>query len=247
MAALNDNQPPWYSESAPRPLPRRAFPRLRFDPGRRGVAAMIVLSISAVLVSECMVQCDRPEPHSVPALPQPHQPGGTAAREPGGGPPAQIARTVAAPQELIVSVVGLVQHPGLVHVAAGARVTDALAAAGGPVAGADLLSLNLAQRLSDGDQILLGAAAAAATGVASSVNSGSAGGGSRPAAPSGPVNLNTATEQQLDALPGVGPATAAAIVAWRRSNGRFTDLDQLREIQGIGPAKLARLRPLVKV
>ncbi len=149
----------------------------------------------------------------------------------------------------MVSVVGLVRTPGLVNLPPGSRIADALAAAGGVVDGAETVGLNLAQKLADGDQILVGAAdqlggvspsssaTAGSTGVAAAGETGGA----------GMVNLNTATEAELDELPGVGPVTAAAIVSWRTSNGKFTDIEQLGEVDGIGPARLAKLRVLVSV
>lgn len=179
-----------------------------------------------------------------------------------GSPPT------AAPSVLVVSVVGLVKKPGLVRLRPDARVADAIDRAGGAREGADLLSLNLAQPLRDGDQILVGytggggrmsmrsnvvsaggTAAAAPTAAAGGPSGGasSASGGGAGSVPGGKVNLNSATEAQLDTLPGVGPVTAKAIIAWRDENGRFTSVDQLGEVDGIGPARLSRLRELVTV
>ena len=123
----------------------------------------------------------------------------------------------------------------------------ALAAAGGVLDGAETVGLNLAQKLVDGDQIVVGAADQSG-GVSSSTTAG----GTSPAATgesggAGLVNLNTATEAELDELPGVGPVTAAAIISWRTSNEKFTDIEQLGEVDGIGPARLAKLRVLVSV
>ncbi|MEE4024697.1 ComEA family DNA-binding protein [Gordonia sp. PKS22-38] len=180
---------------------------------------------------------------------------------------AAVDTTAEAPapaEELVVSVVGLVHRPGLVRLSGAARVADAIARAGGARKGADMLSLNLAQRLNDGDQILVGyagdggrmairSAVVGAGGAASVPSNGSAGAG----APSGGANssgtqsakvdLNTATEAQLDELPGVGPVTARAIIAWREANGRFGSVEQLAEVDGIGPTRLSRLRDLVTV
>lgn len=154
------------------------------------------------------------------------------------------------PGAVVVSVVGAVARPGLVRLPPGARVADAVEAAGGALPDADVTGVNLARRLDDGDQIVLGTGPAERTG-ASSVES--AGGANRPAgtdgAPTvtGRVDLNSADTAQLEALPGVGPKTAAAIIEWRTRNGRFTDVEQLGLVDGIGPAKLARLRESVRV
>ncbi len=156
-----------------------------------------------------------------------------------------------------MSVVGLVHKPGLVTLSPGARIADAVTAAGGALDGADLMGLNMARRVADGEQIIVGIAAPPGepTAMGSSINSGPAprrrrtrppASGSAPA-PGGLVDLNTATVDQLDTLPGVGPVTAAAIVAWRDANGRFTSVDQLGDVDGIGPARLEKLRELVHV
>jgi competence protein ComEA len=141
------------------------------------------------------------------------------------------------PAELVVHVAGKVRTPGIVRLPSGSRVLDAVDAAGGPLRGVDLTGLNLARLVTDGEQILVGvpppAGAAAATGV------GSAAGGL--------VNLNTASADQLEALPGIGPALAGRIVAWREQNGRFTSVDELQEVSGIGPATFAELADLVTV
>ncbi|MFI6867419.1 helix-hairpin-helix domain-containing protein [Nocardia sp. NPDC050406] len=169
----------------------------------------------------------------------------------------------AASGELVVSVVGMVDHGGLLRFPTGARVADALTAAS-PQAEADLSGLNLAQHLSDGDQIVIGKSGgrpgtpqvgstivgAAPQSPNTPAPTGSAPPSGTPAGPPGPakkVDLNAATEAELDALPGVGPVTAKAIVAWRTQHGRFTSIDQLADIDGIGPSRLAKLRGLVTI
>jgi competence protein ComEA len=160
---------------------------------------------------------------------------------------------------VVVSVVGLVHTPGLVTLPPGSRISDALKAAGGPMNGADTIGLNMARQLGDGEQIVVGLAPASGQPkvLGSSVSAGSATPGN-PAAPSRTtapttqkpgevIDLNTATAQQLDTLPGIGPITAAAIVAWREANGKFTSVDQLAEVDGIGPGRLEKLRPHVRV
>ena len=172
--------------------------------------------------------------------------------------PAQPTPRTPAPEgPVVVSVVGLVHKPGLVTLSSGARIADALSAAGGALDGADLIGLNMARRLTDGEQIIVGIAAPPGepTTMGSSVASEPApiriGRRPRPhareSASGESVDLNTATEEQLDALPGVGPVTAAAIIAWREANGSFASVDQLGEVDGIGPARLEKLRAQVHV
>lgn len=172
-------------------------------------------------------------------------------------PPGTGSTAVAPDGRIVVSVVGLVRRPGLVRITATARVADAIEQVGGARPGADLISLNMAQLLHDGDQILVGqgdggsvkSAVVTATDVPGDGPSATqpGAGGSLPADGTGLVNLNTATAEQLDTLPGVGPVTAAAILAWRQNNGQFTSVEQLAEVDGIGPARLAKLKPLVTV
>ncbi|MBF6182836.1 ComEA family DNA-binding protein [Nocardia otitidiscaviarum] len=158
---------------------------------------------------------------------------------------------------VVVSVVGLVERGGLLRFPTGARVADALAAAA-PRRDADLSGLNLAQYLSDGDQIVIGRTGPNPTApqAGSSIVGAQAqhpdtprtpSGAARPTATTTIVNLNTATEAELDALPGIGPVTAKAIIAWRTEHGRFGSVDQLADVQGIGPSRLERLRGLVTV
>jgi competence protein ComEA len=137
---------------------------------------------------------------------------------------------------IVVSVVGRVVRPGLVTLTEGARVADALHASGGPVPGVDLGPLNLARRLADGEQLYVG--------VPPPPGAEPVAGATAPGEPE-KVDLNTATLTELDTLPGVGPVTAQSIVDWRTEHGRFDSVDQLREIDGIGPSRFEKLRDLV--
>jgi competence protein ComEA len=149
-------------------------------------------------------------------------------------PPLRPATRVrAVQQELVVDVVGAVRRPGLHRLAQGARIADAVASAGGATAKADLALVNLAAPVADGEQVVVpvrGAAAASAGGVPSA---------------SSPLDLNTATPEQLDALPGIGPATAAKIVSFRQAHGPFRSVDELDAVPGIGPARIEQLKGLV--
>lgn len=140
------------------------------------------------------------------------------------------------PASVVVDVGGRVRHPGLVTLPLGSRVADALRAAGGALRSRDLLAMNLAAKVSDGELLLVGVPGAA---------SGAAAGGGATAA--GPVDLNTATAEQLDALPGIGPVLAQHILDWRTAHGGFRSVDQLRDVSGIGDSTFADLAPLVTV
>jgi len=146
--------------------------------------------------------------------------------------------------------VGAVRAPGIVRVRAGARVVDAIAAAGGATADADLARLNLAAPLSDGARVAVPAVGrpppALDPGAVSGTPAASGAAGAS-GATSGPVNINTATAEELDQLPGIGPTTAAAIVSDRGAHGPFASVDDLQRVRGIGPSKLEQLRDLVTV
>jgi competence protein ComEA len=150
------------------------------------------------------------------------------------------------PTPWLVHVLGAVNAPGLVEVTPGARVADALAQAGGLAADADPAELNLAAVLQDGAQVVIGTSAdpmgEVRTGSGSPGASGSEAGSEYPL-----VDLNTATQAQLETLPGVGPVTAQAILAWRAQHGRFTTTEELQEIDGIGAKTYAQLAPRVRV
>lgn len=157
------------------------------------------------------------------------------------GSPAPGAATAEA-AELVVDVVGKVRRPGIVTVPRGSRVYEAIEAAGGLRGRVDTTSVNLAREVADGEQILVGLDPVDASGAPAAPPTP---GG--PAAAGAKVNLNTATAEQLDTLPGVGPVTAQAILSWREENGRFSSVDDLLDVNGIGEATLAELRDLVVV
>ncbi|ALE07785.1 hypothetical protein AL755_12285 [Arthrobacter sp. ERGS1:01] len=186
---------------------------------------------------------------------------GAAAPSSGAAPSAPIpsgtfpsrATGPAGTGSVLVHVVGAVKHPGVVSLPAGSRVFQAIAAAGGAVPGAQLSAINLAAIAADGTQILVptvqqAANAAANAPVGTAAGSDAGAGTTKAAGPAaGPININTATADQLDGLPGVGPVLAGRIVAWRTDHGPFSSVDALDAVSGIGPKMLATLRPLVTV
>jgi competence protein ComEA len=148
-----------------------------------------------------------------------------------------VSQRVLPAQRLVVHVVGAVRRPGLYRLDQGDRIADAVRRAGGATRAADLAAVNLAAPLADGVQVMVprrlpvaGGSAAAPPGAG---------------VPSGPVRLNTATLEQLDELPGVGPVTAQKILDYRATHGAFASVDELDAIAGIGPARLDQLRELV--
>lgn len=206
----------------------------RWDPGRPGALLLAVVTALAAVLAAVGVWSNRPVPEPMPPLPMlpavaAATPSAASSTGPSTGPSG----------ELVVSVVGKVAEPGLVQVADGARVADAIEAAGGPLPGTDTTALNLARLLADGEQLLVGIdPPPGEPGTSDAAGS---------ATPAGPLNLNTATAEELDTLPGIGPVTAQRIVDWRATNGRFSSVDQLLEVSGIGDAKLAQLEGLVRV
>lgn len=252
--------------------PARGFPRT--DSGRHAgsapagrygrwglsahqVAILAVAALALVTVAAWWVL------HSVPRAPvqlasERSLPAPTAATaapestgvdaEPAVSTPASAPTSPVAPP-VVVDVAGKVRHPGIVELPAGARVVDALDAAGGARVGVDTRSLNLARPLVDGEQIVVGYDVPSM--AAGQVPAGGAGQtGSAPTSTGeaiAPVGLNTATAEQLETIPGIGPVTAQAILAWRTEHGAFTTVDQLLDVSGIGDATLAEMIPYVYV
>src|SRR5215211_7365691 len=149
-----------------------------------------------------------------------------------------VAVAPAQARQLVVHVVGAVRRPGLYRLREGSRVADAVAKAGGATPKADVALVNLAAPLADGTQIVVPQRVATAAGAAPETAGDASG-------QAGPVHLNTATAEDLDGLPGVGPVTAQKIVDYRQKNGAFSSVDDLDAIPGIGPKRLEQLRELV--
>ncbi|HEX4814325.1 MAG TPA: ComEA family DNA-binding protein [Nonomuraea sp.] len=187
------------------------------DPGKPGLRVLLALAALAVAVAAFFVWRSQPTPEPLP-------------------PPTPIAPATPSPtSKVTVHVAGKIRKPGVYLLPSGARVADAVTAAGGVARGASTGSLNLARRLIDGEQILVGATAP-------------------PGAPGAPLDpatavldLNAATTEQLEQLPGVGEVLAARITEFRDSHGGFTSVEQLREVSGIGPRKFEEIKPKVRV
>lgn len=179
---------------------------------RRTVAAVLLLVVAAVFV-----------------LRQTGSHGSRPLAPPLVHPAAKAAR----PHLVVVDVVGEVRRPGLLHLPAGTRIADAVAAAGGMTRKADGALVNLAAPLADGEQVVVPARGSGALGAAGA------------AAGTAPVDLNSATAEQLDGLPGVGPSTAAKIIAFRLEHGPFHSVEELDAVPGIGPARIEQLKGLV--
>lgn len=190
------------------------------NPGQSGVRAMAALAVLVLVVAGFVAWRSRPRIEPVPAA----------------AVPAPSAAAHTSPAYLIVAVSGRVQRPGLVRLPAGARVADAIEAAGGVLAGTDLTAVNLARKLVDGELIVIGVTPPPAVGAAP---------GTGPDA--GPVNLNTATAAELEALPGVGPVLAQHIVDYRTRHGGFRSVSELRQVDGVGDSRFAQLKDLVTV
>lgn len=233
LALLSGDRPPEPRQVPEIPVPgRHASRRARFALGPPQLAVVAVLVAVGLAVTSWWIVRGDPEQVEAPSV----DPVGVASPLAEVSPVAASASPTAT---VTVDVAGKVRDPGIVVLDAGARVVDALEAAGGAKPGVDLSSLNLARLLVDGEQVVVGVAAPG--GVAAAVEP-SAG------VPGGPlVNLNTASLTELETLPEVGPVTAQAIVTWRDENGGFTSVDELLEVSGIGDATLEQVAPYVTV
>lgn len=210
---------------------RAPGPAVRWNPGRPGARSLWLAGLIAAVLVIGGTWLDRPRVEPVPAEPTGNATTSGPAPAPRVGEAAETATTV------VVAVVGAVGRPGLVTLPTGSRVADAVEAAGGLLPGTDPAAVNLAAVVSDGQQIAVGVPAVGGPAAAPVV--GGAGGGL--------VNLNTATAEALDALPGIGPVLAQRIVSHRTEQGLFRSVDQLDDVPGIGPAIAEELAGLVTV
>jgi len=202
------------------PLGGAESEQMLVTPPPQAIRPILKIVIAVVLLTAGLVWLNRPTPVSVPEVASPGIPISTNLNSP---VPVQGI------DQIVVDVKGDVLTPGLVTLPAGARVADAIAAAGGISPNANVTSLNLAERLSDGQMVIIG-------------NSQS-----QPASSDPRINLNLATESELDSLPGVGPVMAGRIIAWRETNHKFHSIEELQEVPGIGPKVFANLKSLVRI
>jgi competence protein ComEA len=214
------------AELPPAPEPKPESPPRRIEVPHVKVLATLATAGAVLLV--WWLLSGRPETS------QPTEPLAFATT---GGPSASAK---APTTDLVIDVIGRVRKPGIVTVPKGSRVYEAIKAAGGLKGKPDTSQLNMARVLSDGEQILVGMEPAQVAAPGAPAGAGGAAAGTK-------VNLNTATAEQLDTLPGVGPVTAQAILDWREENGRLGSVEDLLDVKGIGDATLDALRDFVTV
>jgi competence protein ComEA len=248
--------PPAVEASVPRPLPgpvpapgrhaarrSRAFglPGAALGPAQLAVVAIVV---AVALAATCwwLVRGSAQPASELAAAPASGLVSTAPGVEPVGSAVDPGPSPAASPATVTIDVAGKVRHPGIAVLDAGSRVVDALEAAGGARPGVDLTGLNLARLLVDGEQVVVGEPAPSGAAASASPGPGSSSDG-----PVTLVNLNTATEAELDTLPEVGPVTAASILDWRSQHGGFTSVDELLEVDGIGEVTLGKLAPYVTV
>nr|WP_329191172.1 ComEA family DNA-binding protein [Actinacidiphila glaucinigra] len=220
--ALTERLPTWFS--------------VRCGIEAKTAAALAVVLVVALAFAVHHFRTGRPRTVAVPpvAAALPAAEVSAAVRTPAAAGPRAPSPVPGAKPVLVVDVAGKVRTPGLRRLPAGSRVADAVAAAGGALPGTDTSALNLARPLADGEQIVVGRPAPPPVG-----------GPPGAAGASGPVSLNAATAEQLDALPGVGPVLARHIIDYRGRHGGFTSVEQLRDVNGIGDRRFSDLEPLV--
>lgn len=216
---------------------RERMERLPFEPSQMVAGVLVVAVVAVAGVARLASSARGPIPERVEA--------GLPRAEVTSTTLASVAADVAS--EVVVHVAGAVARPGLYRLPGGARVADALAAADGVASDADVDRINLAAPVADGERVYVprrGEAVAEPVSAAGSSGAGPRGAKERP--PQAPVDLNTATVEQLEALPGIGPSIARAIVEHRTRHGRFRSVDDLLDVPGIGESKLNALRPRVR-
>jgi competence protein ComEA len=217
------------------------------DLSRSELAAYAACIVLVVLLGWRVLRADG-ETSTAPA--RGHAGAATTTSGAGEGPSVSVAP--ARDGSATVHVVGAVRRPGVYRLRLGQRVEDAIRRAGGASGATDLQAINLAAKIADGQQVVVprraaagGGGVAAAGGAA--VGGGAAGGGAASGGAAAPINLNSATAEQLDTLDGVGPATAQKILEYRTQHGGFASVDDLAQVTGIGPKKLEALKAQVTV
>ncbi|WP_271218148.1 ComEA family DNA-binding protein [Streptosporangium carneum] len=206
-----------------------------FGLSRPALCVLVLIALAAALAAGVHLWRSQPEPEPL-APPAPISGSPPASLSPLSHPSSQPATAGEAAYEVTVHVTGKVRRPGVVTLPGGSRVTDALRVAGGVREGAAAGTLNLARRLVDGEQIVVGAPGPAAVAAPAGVDPATA-----------VLDLNSATPQQLEQLPGVGEVLARRITEYRDGHGGFRDVGQLREISGIGDRKYAEMKDRVRV
>lgn len=236
------------------PVARAPRARVRLLIAQRPAVAYAAVAIAAAVVAAAVTWMSRPTSTPIDGATAPSQIAAvdeqndeTAGGDASGGSSSAVAESEASPASIVVSVVGNVAAPGLVTLTDGARVSDAIAAAGGALPGVDLTTMNLARKVVDGEQIAVGIPAAADAGTPQEPATGSGDSGGGAGGGGALVNVNSATAAQLEALPGIGPVLAQSIVDYREQNGPFENVEDLSNVSGIGPATLAKLKDLVTV
>ncbi|MGW1464171.1 helix-hairpin-helix domain-containing protein [Streptomyces sp. NPDC002308] len=240
-AALRERLPLWF--------------QLRCALEPKATAALGVVLAGLAVLAGAHFWTAGPEPVRVPeavraaaevsALPRTENVGALTLSAPPSSPPrpsGAVAPDAVAADRIVVDVSGKVRRPGVQHLRAGSRVADALHAAGGVLAGTDITGLNRARILNDGEQVVVGIPMAPP--LPGAVGGPGAGGGG--AAQTGPLSLGSATAEQLETLPGVGPVLAQHIVDYRTEHGGYGSVDELRQVTGIGDRRFADLQPLVR-